>query len=180
LDDLNPFDAVFINTDSAEVSRAAEKYEFGVIERPEYLSKDDANGNDLLLYDASKIDAEYYFQMFVTAPLLRPKTIYDCHNILINSEEVDSIFTVENDTTWYWQDGSPLNYNPKELPRSQDVEPIYKESTGLYGISSEALKITKCRIGNNPHLHVIDSVEAVDVDEKIDLDIARKLYDLQE
>lgn len=179
LDATNPFDAVFVNTDSVEVKKTAKEYAFEIIDRPEYLSEDDANGNDLLLFDADNIDAHYYFQMFVTAPLLRPETIWDCHDILTNSEDYDSIFTVENDTTWYWQGSSPLNYNPEQLPRSQDVDPVYKESTGLYGISSEALKLRKCRIGNNPYLYIINPVEAIDVDEKIDLDIARKLYELQ-
>ena len=48
------------------------------IDRLPSLSKDNANGNDLLNYHAKKINVDIYFQLFVTAPLLSIKTINKC------------------------------------------------------------------------------------------------------
>ena len=53
-----------------------------VINRLKSLSKNNANGNDLLNYHAKIIDADYYFQLFITAPLLKISTINECVEIL--------------------------------------------------------------------------------------------------
>jgi N-acylneuraminate cytidylyltransferase len=169
----SPFDSVYVNTDSEHVKSTAEEYGFNIIDRPAYLSEDDANGNDLLLYDAELIDVDVYFQLFVTAPLLTPTTIHKAHKIMTTKEEHDSIFTVEKHNSFFWKDGQSLNYDTKELPRSQDLEPLYEETTGLYGIKKEALLDRECRIGYDPYMLEVDSVEAIDIDEMNDLRLAR-------
>ena len=92
------------------------------------------------------IYADYYFQLFVTAPLLKVKSINECIKILKANKKIDSIFTIKKIFSWFWYKDKPVNYNPKILPRSQDALPVIQESTGLYGISRKALKKYKCRI----------------------------------
>ena len=172
----NPFDEVYVNTDSEEVKRKAKEYNFSVIDRPDWLSEDSANGNDLLLYDYEIVDADYYFQLFVTAPCLLPETIDEAHYKLINHDSADSIFTCTENYTFYWTREGPLNYDPTVLPRTQDMEPIYQESTGLYGISKNGIRRNNCRIGSNPIKLVIDELQAIDIDEAVDLDIAKEFW----
>lgn len=172
----NPFDSVYVNTDSEEVKECADKYGYNIIDRPSYLSKDNANGNDLLLYDAEEINVDVYFQLFVTAPLLRPKTIYNSHEKLISNDDIDSVFTVEEHNSFFWQNNSPVNYDPTELPRTQDLDPIYEETTGLYGITRESLLERECRIGYDPSYIEVSSIEAIDIDTKSDLELARLVH----
>ena len=112
------------------------------------LSKDSANGNDLLNYHAKIIDADIYFQLFVTAPLLSIKSINQSIKILLKNKNFDSIFTTKTIFSWFWHKKKPINYKPKILPRSQDAVPVIQETTGLYGIRREALIKKKCRIGS--------------------------------
>jgi len=172
----NPFDSVYVNTDSKEVKDCADKYGYNIINRPSYLSEDDANGNDLLLYDAEQINVDIYFQLFVTAPLLHPKTIYECYENLTSNEDIDSVFTVEKHNSFFWTNNSPMNYDPTELPRTQDLDAIYEETTGLYGITRESLLERECRIGYNPSYVEVDNIEAIDIDTKPDLELARLLH----
>ena len=103
------------------------------------LSKDNANGNDLLNYHSKIIKADLYFQIFITAPLLSIKTINNCIEML-KKKKNDSILTVHKIYSWFWFNNKPVNYIQKFLPRIQDAKPIVQESTGLYGITYKSLK----------------------------------------
>ena len=163
------FDEVYIDTDSKQVKEFAKKNNFYVINRLKRLSTKNANGNDWLNYHFKLIKADYYFQLFVTSPLLSVKSINKCIRKLMKNKKIDSIFTTKSVYTWFWFKKKPVNYNPKVLPRSQDSIPVIYETTGLYGIKREALKKYKSRIGKNPFFFEVDDHEALDIDNKKDL-----------
>ena len=128
------FDEVYVDTDSDEIKKYCVKNKINIIHRLKSLSKNTANGNDLLNYHAKIIDADFYFQLFITAPLIKISSINNCISILKKSKKHDSILTVQSLYTWFWFKKKPVNYNPKILPRSQDAQPIIVETTALYGI----------------------------------------------
>ena len=171
----NPFDEVYVNTDSEEVKKTARSYGFSVIERPPRLSEDDANGNDLLLYDAEQADLDIYFQLFVTAPLLKQKTIHEAYSRMVSNNDADSLLTVQKHNSFFWDGDSPINYDPTELPRTQDLNPLIEETTGLYAIERDSLIERECRIGYDPEFVEVSQVEAIDIDEMTDLELARMI-----
>jgi N-acylneuraminate cytidylyltransferase len=65
-----------------------------------------------------------------------------------------------------------VNYDPQVLPRSQDAEPVIRETTGLYAIRREPLLRRKCRIGESPFFLPVDDIEALDIDSELDFRIA--------
>ena len=172
LDKLNKcdFDEVYIDSNSREVERYCKNRKFNFIKRLPKLAKKNANGNDLLNYHANKIYADIYFQIFVTAPLLKVSTINKCIKFLKKNRAYDSILTTKSIYNWFWFKNKPVNYNPKVLPRSQDAIPIVSETTGLYGIRRKALKRKKCRIGNKPFFFEVGDDEALDLDNYKDFD----------
>ena len=163
------FDEIYVDSDSEVIKKYAIKNNFKFIKRLKKLSRNSANGNDLLNYHSKIIDADLYFQLFVTAPLLSIKNINKCISLLKNSKKKDSIFTIVKEQSFYWFNGKSLNYKTKILPRSQELNPVIRETTGLYGIKKEALKKRRCRIGYKPILHEVSSYESIDIDNKIDL-----------
>lgn len=167
------FDDVYIDTNSAEVAAYAKNMGFHVIERLPELAKNTANGNDLLCYHFQQFpDYDYYFQLFATAPYMQPETIRACFEKLVSSETYDSCFTAIKNHSFYWYSGTPVNYRPGILPRSQDMTPVIEETTGLYGISRDSLKRYNCRIGRNPYMHMVSKFEAVDINTEEDFRIA--------
>ena len=169
------FDEIFIDSDSKEIENYCKKKNYSFIKRKPELSKDNANGNDLLNYHHKIITADIYFQLFVTAPLLSVKTINKCISALKKSKKKDSILTVLKIYSWFWFNEKPINYKPKILPRSQDAKPIIQESTGLYGIKKEALKKFKCRIGSKPIFYNIPQHESVDLDNLKDFEYLKRI-----
>lgn len=174
----NSFNDIYIDTDSEEIKKYARQHRLNVIDRPKFMTRNNVNGNDLLLYDFNySLDGDYIFQLFVTSPLLKAETIKKCVDILKKSKVYDSIFTVTKESGWFWLDRNPINYRPNVLPRSQDAIPLLKESTGLYGITKKSLLKYKCRIGAKPKLFEIDKYEGIDIDTKDDFVYAEYVYE---
>jgi CMP-N-acetylneuraminic acid synthetase len=167
------FDEIYVDSDSEEIKRYCKKNNFFFLKRKKKLAEDNANGNDLLNYHAKSIDADIYFQLFVTAPLLSVKSINSCINLIKKNKRYDSIFTVNEIFSWFWFNKKPVNYEPKILPRSQDAKPIIQETTGLYGIKRNSLLKYKCRIGHKPYMYKVSEKESLDIDNKEDLEILK-------
>ena len=171
--EANCFDKIFVDTNSSEIKSYALEKGISVIDRLDFLAKDTANGNDLLIHHSDLYhDFDYYFQLFATAPFLQGKTISTCAEKLLSSAEYDSVFTATQDNGFYWFNGQPVNYRLGILPRSQDMVPIVEETTGLYGISTGVLDKYRCRIGKNPYVQIVSKFEAVDINTEDDLKIA--------
>lgn len=163
------FDEIYIDSDSEEIKRYSKKKKFKYIKRISKLSKDNANGNDLLNYHSRVIEADVYFQLFITSPLMKIKTINDCIRIM-KKEKYDSVLTTKSIYSWFWFNKKPVNYKPKILPRSQDAKPVILETTGLYGITKKALKKYKCRIGKKSFFYEVTDEECIDLDNYKDFE----------
>lgn len=171
------FDDVYIDTNSDEVAEFAEKNGFIHIKREENLLKSTANGNDLLVHHYNLCpNYDLYFQLFATAPYLQPVSIRNCVLAMKDPHsDFDSCFTAIENHGFYWLNGMPVNYQPNILPRSQDMFPIIEETTGLYGITAEALKKYRCRIGANPYIYIVSKFEAVDINTEEDFKMAEHI-----
>ncbi len=91
--------------------------------------------------------------------------------------EHDSLFSV---TPWqcrfYTAGGKPVNHNPAELLRTQDLPPLYEENSCLYIFSKKSFAAAgEKRIGLSPALFPIYRLEAVDIDEEEDFILAETL-----
>ena len=90
--------------------------------------------------------------------------------IIKNNKKYDSILTSKSVHTWFWYKGKPVNYDPKNLPRSQDAHPLVFETTGLYGIRKKILLSKRSRIGDKPYFYEVSDEEAIDLDNLKDFE----------
>ena len=164
------FDEIYVDSNSPEIEEYCKLKNYKFIKRLPKLALNNANGNDLLNYHSKIINADIYFQLFITAPLLKIKTINNCIEKIKKSKKYDSILTSKSVKTWFWYKGKPVNYDPKILPRSQDAEPLVFETTGLYGIRKKILLNKKARIGNKPYFYEVSDEEAIDLDNLKDFE----------
>tara|TARA_R110002110_G_scaffold70409_2_gene188977 strand:+ start:6977 stop:7624 length:648 start_codon:yes stop_codon:yes gene_type:complete len=173
------FDSIYVDTDSDDIKEYSFKVGAKWIERKPELTLDTANGNDVFHYDIDYIDEyDFYFQLYATAPFLKPETIRACVDKLTHTTNYDSILTATEEYGWHWFQNQPVNYQPNILPRSQDAPPVIKETTGLYGISKKAYERYRCRVGGTPYFHIIrDRMECIDLDTHDDFVIASNYVD---
>lgn len=171
---------VVLDTDSPTVCDDAARFfpTVRVLERPAHLRDGAIPMNDVLMYDVSRVQADLYLQTHSTNPLLRSTTIDSAiDRFLAARAHYDSLFTVTRlQTRLYDAEGKPLNHDPAVLLRTQDLPPVYEENSCLYLFDGATFRERRNRIGARPMLHEIDRVEAWDIDEELDFEVAEFLH----
>jgi len=175
-------DKVVINTDSEIIVKDAKdnfKDKVIIIDRPKDIQGGNVSMNIIIDYDLSKLDGEYFLQTHSTNPLLKTDTIDKAIEAYFDKlDKYDSLFGVTKvQTRFYDKDANPINHNPEELLRTQDLEPLYEENSNFYIFSKDSFeKSNKKRIGLKPQIFEVNKLEAVDIDEPEDFKLAELLY----
>ena len=144
------------------------------LERDSYLDGDLIKGFDIYESFINKVDADIYILAHTTSPFLKASTIENALDHVLEGE-YDSAFSAQKIQTFAWYDGKPINYDINDVPRTQDMNPIYVETSGFFIFEKEIFTKHRRRIGFKPYIQVVDSMEAIDIDTKEDYDFACKI-----
>ena len=91
----------------------------------------------------------------------------------------DSAFSAEKIQTFAWYKDKPINYDLNDVPRTQDLEPIWVETSAFFMFKKEIFIDYNRRIGFNPYIPEVSGIEAIDIDEKKDYDLACQLAKIE-
>ncbi len=176
---------IIINTDCDLIKKSAkETYKDYIIihKRPKEIQGDMVSMNKIIEYDLKNSKSEIYVQTHSTSPLISIKSLdMAIEKMIKRKNQFDSIFSVtKTQTRFYDKKGNPLNHSPKELIRTQDLDPLFEENSGFYIFTKESFKKAKNkRIGLKPLMFEIDKIEAIDIDDLCDFKIAESLHKTQ-
>lgn len=146
------------------------------LKRPEYLDGNVYNCNDIIREFIKVIDADYYVVSHATAPFTKPESIDKCIEAITDSGIYDSAFTVEKIQTFMWSQGKPMNFDVDHFPRTQDLEPIFMETSGAFAFPKWVFEKYGRRVGVNPFLVEVEPIESSDIDTEYDMMVAQALY----
>jgi len=176
----NLISEVVIDTDSPTIMEDASQNfpQVRLIERLEDLRSDTVPMNDVLLYDVTKVESDYYLQTHSTNPLLSTETITDAIQLFLDKyPSYDSLFSVTAVQRRLWDNlGRAINHNPAILLRTQDLPAVYEENSCLYIFDRRVLETRHNRIGERPLMFEMDRIEAWDIDDELDFRIGEFLY----
>lgn len=145
-----------------------------------FLRRDPALDSDSTLgeeiYDAftREVDADIYVLAHATSPFIRRATVDDAV-ARVGSGEYDSAFSAERIQTFAWYEGRTLNYSPERVPRTQDLEPVFVETSAFFVFRREVWRDTRRRIGLRPYMAVTDRIESMDIDYPDDFRLAEAI-----
>lgn len=145
-----------------------------------FLRRDPALDSDSTLgeeiYDAftRKVDADIYVLAHATSPFIRRATVDDAV-ARVGSGEYDSAFSAERIQTFAWYEGRTLNYSPERVPRTQDLEPVFVETSAFFVFRREVWRDMRRRIGLRPYMAVTDRIESMDIDYPDDFRLAEAI-----
>jgi CMP-N-acetylneuraminic acid synthetase len=146
------------------------------IKRPEYLNGNDICGNRIISeFIKEEIDADIYLETHATAPFTSPRSFDVCVQEVV-SGKYDSAFLAMKLQKFLWRDNKPLNFDPLHFPRTQDLPTIWQECSGAYVFSKDVFLKYGRRVGENPYIHEIGAIEAVDIDYPEDFEMANLIY----
>lgn len=151
-------------------------------------SNESANNDNSLqkIYEwHDKLPDNYKYVMLVSGcnPLLKPETISNFHNQLINQKE-ENLFAVIEKKTYYWnKDGALVTPWPEDqtIMNTKAVEPTYEAAHVLYASKLDLIKEDKFmgdfQAPGGIKLFTMPELEAFDIDEEWQFKLGEKLYE---
>jgi len=176
---VEEIDQIVINTDARHILA-----EHGLVDGDRILIRDRkpeicgdlVSMNLVLADDVDNLNADIYLMTHTTNPLMSADTVRRALAVFqaAKSEgKADSLFTVDKiQTRFYRSDCSPVNHDPDNLVRTQDLEPWFEENSNLYIFSRDSFAKTNARIGKQPMLFESEKFESIDIDTPEDWDFA--------
>lgn len=146
------------------------------LKRPGYLDTQNATPQEIISEFMKIVDADIYMVSHCTSPFVRIEHFEECINAVKNGG-FDSSFTGERIQKLLWDAVcKPLNFEPDNIPRTQDLDPIYNEVSAAYVFKKEVFVKLQRRIGLMPHITEVTGIECIDIDYPEDFDIANAIY----
>jgi CMP-N-acetylneuraminic acid synthetase len=176
---LQEIDKVVINTDARQLladNGLVESDRVLIRDRRATLCGDLVSMNLILEDDVKHVPADLYLMTHTTNPLMSAATVKSAIQQFQQAQRqgiADSLFSVNRmQTRFYHADASPVNHDPNNLVRTQDLEPWFEENSNLYLFTADSFHKTRARIGRQPILFVSPKIEAFDIDNQEDWDLA--------
>ncbi len=144
------------------------------LQRDERLDADTTLGKDI--YDAftREVEADIYILAHTTSPFIRTATIENAIEKVAGGE-YDSAFSAKCEQSFAWFEGHPLNYSLSHIPRTQELEAVYIETSAFFIFRREIWVEQHRRIGDKPYMAVTDRIESIDIDNPDDFLLAEAI-----
>ncbi len=146
--------------------------------REKWLDGELIKGFDIYRSFVNEVDADIYVLAHTTSPFIKTTSIENALSHILDGKN-DSAFSAERIQTFSWYKDKPINYDLNDVPRTQDMEPIWIETSAFYMFKKEIFTMHNRRIGFKPYIQEVFGLEAVDIDEKKDYDLACKLVEME-
>ena len=177
-------DKTIVSSDDEEILKIAEKNGANFIKRPNELANDTSTTFDALKHTINNLETyDYVIVLQPTSPLRKAKHI-DKAIELLNEKKADAIIsTCEVEHSPLWSNTLPEDRNMKlfmreELKnkRSQDLEQYFRLNGAIYICNIKKLLEEKTLfLKKNIYSYIMDRYESIDIDEKLDFEIAQFL-----
>lgn len=176
-------DRVYVSTDSLEIAEVSHKYGAEVIDRPDQLANDTASSESALVHALSEIEKKGVVPNLIiflqcTSPI-RSGTDIDNAIAKLKAENGDSLLSVSPSHRFLWEEvegiGKSINYNWRDRPRRQDMQPQYLENGSIYIFKPWVLKELNNRLGGKIILFPMNEAASWEIDSILDFEVAEFL-----
>ena len=177
---------IVVSTDSEQIANVAKMYDgVYVIDRPSDISGDKARTEAALIHALDYMEEKYgktyevVLTLQATSPLRKPETLKRFIDVFEETYPLyDSQLSLNENRTDFWVrngDDSFSRLYPEAPRRRQERAPLYSENSAYYITEVKALRDTMSVLGTRANGFIISDVEAVDINEPIDIVLAESL-----
>ncbi len=142
------------------------------LKRDKWLDGNEIRAKDTYTAFINDVDADIYIAMCTTSPFTRKQTLETALN-----KGYDSAFSARKMQTFAWYQGETINYDPANVPRTQEIDPVFIETSAFFIFKKELWAEHGRRIGFHPYIQEVDEIEGVDIDTMDDLKFAQLIAD---
>lgn len=145
------------------------------LRRSESLDQDTTSMTGVLTCFTKEVPADVYVMTHTTAPFISKDSIEKGLSAVL-SGKYDSSFAAKKLQDFLWKDDVPFNYQLDNIPRTQDLEPLYEETSGFYIYKKNVMSELHRRIGDSPFVVEVGQIERIDIDEMEDFIMADAIF----
>ena len=176
-------DKLIVSTDSDEIANLCSEFlEVIVYKRPDELATDTASTEDALIHACEElarlenISADYVLTLEPTSPFRTVETIQDTVQLLL-TPGIDSVVAVTEVSSVLGRiDKQKFSHIfPNQPRRRQEREPLYQESSTIYGTAIQTLLDKKLVIGDYPAPIIVQKKEALDINDEFDFKVVESV-----
>ena len=180
-------DKVYVSTDNLEIAEVSRQYGAEIIHRPEELAGDTASSESALIHALSEIEKtgispDLIVFLQCTSPI-RTGTDIDNAIAKLRAENADSLLSVSPSHRFLWEEvdgvAKSINYDYRDRPRRQDMQPQYVENGSIYIFKPWVLKKFGNRLGGKISLFIMSEAASWEIDSALDFEIAESLMNKQ-
>jgi CMP-N-acetylneuraminic acid synthetase len=177
----NYVDSVVVSSDNDEILKIAKEHKAQTVKRPDFLANDTATTFDAIKHTIENSEKYDYIVLLQPTSPLRDARHIDEAIELLDEKDADAIVSVcEMEHSPLWSNSldeslSMQGFLKDEVlnKRSQDLETYYRLNGAIYICKIEKLLEEKSfLLKNNIFAYVMSRERSIDIDEKIDFDIA--------
>ena len=167
---------IILNTDSKEyLEKYSDLYDKGVL-RPKIYGSSEIPMNDVYEYFADSLKKyENIVYMNPTSPLLKYSSLKLIFKFYCESG-FKPITTVTSHQEYLWMNNKPINYSPDYHPRSQDLPEFHTLNFAVSILKIKEMKKKRNIITESPEFFPLDNIEAFDIDEEWQFNLAENLF----
>lgn len=121
-------------------------------------------------------NADIYVLAHATSPFIKAESIENALRHILSGEN-DSAFSAERIQTFAWYKGKTVNYDLEDVPRTQDLEPVWIETSAFFMFRRDIFVQHGRRIGFCPYIQEVSGIEALDIDEQKDYELAQMMWE---
>ncbi|MBC2606939.1 cytidylyltransferase domain-containing protein [Pelagicoccus albus] len=176
------FDEIWVNSEHPDFGPIAEANGVRFHQRPEHLGNNAATSEQYVAEFLETHPCESLFQVHSIAPLL---TVKDIKSFVqrMESNDADSLLSVENIQIECALRGEPVNFSLKEKTNSQELDPVQRICWSITAWCREtyleAARAGKCATySGRVAMHPVNPLAAHVIKTEEDLAIAEALYPL--
>ncbi|MFA5005845.1 MAG: NTP transferase domain-containing protein [Candidatus Izemoplasmatales bacterium] len=147
------------------------------VQRPTFLDSPSTNFTQIFQEYLNIMDADIFVYAHATAPFITSQTMRECIQS-VQSGAYDSAFCATKIQDFLWKDGQPINFDATNMPRSQDLDVIYRETSGIYVFRREVFEKYRRRIGEKPFIKEVTFKEAIDINDRYDYLLAQHFVNI--
>ncbi|AUX10555.1 CMP-N-acetylneuraminic acid synthetase [Halalkaliarchaeum desulfuricum] len=173
-------DQTYVSTDDDHIAEVSRKAGATIIDRPAELARDTSSTEEALLHALESIpeSPEIVVLLQCTSPLRREDDLDEAIR-LVKDEGYDSVVSCCEDHSFYWtyEDNTavPINYDPAERKRRQDLDRRYQENGSIYVMKREILEEEQCRLGGSIGIHEMPKEMSFEIDTPEDYRIVEAI-----
>ncbi len=162
------FDDVYVASESRAIRQAVKEVfggEVRLFDRTAESAADTAGTEAVMLEFQSKVDFDVICLIQATSPFTRAHHFREAKEYF-EDKAFDALVTVAPMRRFFWQEnGTPLNYNPKQRPRRQDFAGTLTENGAFYFTRGGILQRYRSRLAGNIGVYPMAEHTLIEIDE---------------